>query len=311
MKSTAFVNPYEIADKKWVKAALHVHTKEHSGCAKLPMDDVLHRYLEMEFPIVAITDHDFVRSDLDTHPFCDEMLVLHGFEHGGKRRNTIMLGSGTINLPGTSLEEAMTTKGDDVVTFCAHPQANVNYWKPEKVFSLPVLPDGIEIYNAHYDTPRKLRKGGYKTAEKDLDTFLAAGWRPWVFASDDCHNKGQGKAWCVVQTDTLEEEPVLSALKTGAFYATDGLGIEEVRGDGLFMYAQADECCEWTVKGFDGHTIYCCRSFCLSTQQCSHLLCPTLPEGNIFEPWRGYYRVVATGLESGKTAWFQPIYEIT
>lgn len=73
------------------------------------------------------------------------------------------------------------------------------------------------------------------------DRLLSAGRVVWGVASDDAHDYTNfdkrhaltpGHGWIVVRAAALERDAILAALRNGAFYASTGIGIDDIRNDG-------------------------------------------------------------------------------
>lgn len=73
------------------------------------------------------------------------------------------------------------------------------------------------------------------------DRLLSAGRIVWAVASDDAHDYTHfdkrhaltpGHGWIVARAATLDRESILQALRSGAFYASTGIGIDDIRSDG-------------------------------------------------------------------------------
>jgi len=85
---------------------------------------------------------------------------------------------------------------------------------------------GIEVYNSVCD---HLTGQGY--ARVHWDESLAAGARLWGLAVDDCHGyvNEEGFGFVMVRTQKLDEASILAALRIGAFYASTGPAITDLR----------------------------------------------------------------------------------
>ena len=109
------------------------------------------------------------------------------------------------------------------VAFLAHP-----YWSglvPDDYLGAPDLA-GLEVYNAGSE----LNHGNGLSAVH-WDDILHRGARPFGLATDDSHYPGFDSrlAWTTVRAAERSAAAIVDALRSGAFYASNGPVLEDVR----------------------------------------------------------------------------------
>ncbi len=86
---------------------------------------------------------------------------------------------------------------------------------------------GLEVYNA------TCRITGRSTSSVHWDQWLAKGWRLPAVAVDDVHNDSALRmGWTMVKAEALTLDAVMDALHKGAFYASTGPEIRDLRVEG-------------------------------------------------------------------------------
>lgn len=95
-----------------------------------------------------------------------------------------------------------------VGSFDPHPQG----WKPEKFW------DVVNAYRSAHEQPLL-----------------------WGMGSDDRHSyESPAKAWCVVRAENLAVGELLAAIRSGDFYASNGLDFQELQFDGKTLAVKID-----------------------------------------------------------------------
>ena len=202
---------------KWIKAGFHCHSLNSDG--GLTPEATVHRYRAKGFPCMGITDH---RTVTPTEVFSDDDFVgIDATENGGQPD---IIGVGVAAPVPTDLplcERAKRLADQGGFTIAAHP----TYCGvvPEEYLSCSDLM-AMEIYNAYCD---EAYTNGVATELWDM--VLGQGKRIWGVAGDDAHLNPKkryysdaGKAWVELWVDHLSKENILTALKEGIFYATQG-----------------------------------------------------------------------------------------
>jgi hypothetical protein len=217
----AWKSPFELPGH-WYKGNLHTHTTQSDG--KKSPDEVRTWYQEHGYDFIAITDHwVHTKGSVATN---GHWLTLNGTELDGPGYHMLTLGlarmpDGTFaNDPNVLANEVIRLGG---LPFFAHP-----YWTGQPSASLCSAPSivGIEVYNSVCD---HLTGQGYARAQ--WDEALTAGARLWGLAVDDCHGyvNEEGFGFVMVRTSTFDEAAILAALRAGAFYASTGPTITDLR----------------------------------------------------------------------------------
>ncbi len=218
------VNPFE-QPGRWVRACLHCHTTRSDG-----QSDVARRieqYREAGYDLLAITDH---RTGIDVDGLSDDtFLVVPGIEThpacpGANMFHLVGLGvSADIaldeNAPATQHVETIRRAGGEVIF--AHP-----YWCGHGVAQVEQVPGcvAIEVYNA------TCARIGRSTSSVIWDQLLEAGHRTWGVAVDDTHADTEvAGGWTMLKMPELTVPALLEALRTGAFFASSGPILHDVR----------------------------------------------------------------------------------
>lgn len=276
-----------------IKTGLHCHTTRSDG--GLSPTETVERYRSKGFQCVGITDHGQV-TQLESS-LGDEILVLQATENGG---DPDLIGIGVESAVEPSLplpERARLLAGQGGFTIAAHPTY------------CGVLPGvyaecadlmAIEIYNAYCDAAYA---NGY--ALELWDMVLGLGKRVWGVAADDAHLNPKkrhysdaGLGWVEIWADALAPEPVLHALKQGAFFSTQGPVFNEivVQDGTIRLTCSPVEQVRWRTFGAVGHVEY--------APEGSALTGSSLPDW--FHPCK-YVRIELVD-RRGKRAWSNPIF---
>lgn len=227
--SVRLLNPYRGKDGQWVRANLHGHCRESSGCAAVTLSEGVQQYHRIGTQILAVTDHDVVTDLAAVGAAYPDMVFLEGFEHS-EGKNLLFIGPEVAPLYERPLDEAMAL-ADGLLTIVCHPQPEEGreYWSLEKIVALGRLPDGIEVYNGHYGIERMLARGRTPLYTRFWDEMLTAGHRVWGFANDDFHDLGDfDNAYNMVLVEERSAAAALRAAKSGCFYATTGLALADL-----------------------------------------------------------------------------------
>lgn len=248
---------------RWVRGALHVHSFLSDGSASPWV--MMETYRAAGYDFVALTDHDTIPSHKVATDILDfaELSGLHG-------EGTFLLLSGEeVSWEGAGLPVHTNVLNlDDVVEPEQHPtvvaalraqlrrveelrkpgvpvvvQLNHPNWKhavrAEDLLPFPEIPL-MEVYNPHDDW-----RGDavHPSTERLWDVVLADRFsrperRPlFGTATDDAHRPapevigGTNNGWVMVRADDLHTGSILTALRTGQFYASSGVMLDEVVAD--------------------------------------------------------------------------------
>lgn len=225
------VDPFT-SEGEWLRCALHAHTTESDG--ELPPPSLASHYRRAGFDVLAITDHwkiaDAEADGLLVVPSVELNCVLPGARDGHVLGFGVVADEEALRQLASgypSLEETgawVEARGG--VAYLAHP-----YWTGVTPGTLE-LPDnvvGIEVYNAGCQL-----EVGRGLSAVHWDELLEAGRLCPAIATDDSHHPGfdSGFAWTWLRVPERSRESVLSALREGAFYASAGPVIHDVRRNG-------------------------------------------------------------------------------
>jgi len=247
-------NPYEVAGN-WYRGNLHTHTTNSDG--KNSTEEMAGWYRQNGYDFLSITDHHKITPC--AHLSDDRFLLLEGAEIG--RHDVVAVGlqgplPETRQMPLDQAARCAQELGG--VAIVAHP-----YWAglgaEEVSRANPCL--GLEVYN---NVCQYLNGKGNSAVI--WDELLARGRRLWAIASDDAHALGTvrfdrphvGQAWIWLKAPRLSREAVLTALRAGAFYSTQGPEILEVFAKDDSLRVRCSPCLEvrFLASGWRGSTVY-------------------------------------------------------
>lgn len=228
-------DPQDVSGPKltWFKGNLHAHTDRSDG--RLPPGALADWYASRRYDFLAITDHGRVTR---LSPRANGMLLLPGAEVTAWDERAQSFHHLLALLDPASLDSVSSLKlgppqhivdqliAGGAAVFSAHP-----YWLGLSSAETGALRGtlGIEVYNhlCHLERAR-----GY--SEQQWDELLAAGKRMWGIAVDDCHwrEPDGGGGWVMVRAPELTPTAILSSLRSGDFYSTQGPEITRFAVDG-------------------------------------------------------------------------------
>ena len=246
--SVNWSNPYAAREGGWLRGNLHAHTSPASGCGTLPVEEVLARYAAAGLDFLAVSDHMTV-----TTPAEAPLTLLPGVEWNAPEG----FHTGVYALDPAALAPAcaMTDQaallahyaGPATLSVLNHPNWTLRpHYHREELLAAEGY-DGVEVYNALIR-----RLDGHELAVEKWDWLLAQGRRVLAFASDDSHNADDiGQAWlCVRAANT--PAAVFHALKTGNFYASSGVELQDIRREGARLTVESADGQEVQVHGPGG-----------------------------------------------------------
>jgi hypothetical protein len=216
------------------KGNLHTHSDRSDG-ARSP-EAVCAAYREAGYDFLALTDHFWAKYGfpiVDTRPFrARGFTTLLGAElHApatalGEIWHLLALGL-PLDFAPTAPEEtgpALAARALEAGAFLAIPHPGWYGLTAEDAASIPGA-HAVEVYN-HTSQLRTERGDGVYLA----DQLLAGGRRLGLLAVDDAHFKSPDAfgGWVMVKAEANQPEPLLEALKAGAYYATQGPLIHDI-----------------------------------------------------------------------------------
>ena len=209
------------------KANFHCHTTESDG--KLDPAAVVSFYKNAGYDILSITDHRKV-----TEISSSQLLLIPGIEIDyvlpGQWVHILGLGmSSSItqewNRSGTPQEGIDLIRRLGGIAVLAHPAWSLN--TPAFMRSLTGL-SGVEVWNSVSTLPLN---GDRADSSSLLDvTWSSGGELIPLYANDDSHpyKDEAGVAATMVQAEELTVKSVMTALRSGRFYATTGPQIHQI-----------------------------------------------------------------------------------
>jgi hypothetical protein len=230
------LDPYEGCSTgrgAWIRGNLHGHSREHSGCSSVPLDDGIERYLAAGAGFLAVTDHDHVTDLSAARARYPGIAFLEGFEHSCAE-NVLFIGEQVPPLHRLSMAGALAA-ADGLLTVVCHPRPRLrdDYWTVEKILALSPRPTGIEVYNGHYIDTHSVLNRTNPLYTDTWDGVLSRGARMWGYANDDFHNPPDfGRAWNMAWVEAPTPSAVLAALASGRCYGTTGLLLESITVEG-------------------------------------------------------------------------------
>lgn len=297
LSDPAFTSP-----GRFFKGNIHTHSNRSDGA--LDPEEVCRRYRDAGYDFISLTDHF-----LSKYGF-----PIVGTEAYRSDRFTTILGA-EVHAPQTSLGEIwhilavglpadFAPTGDnetgpelaqrciDAGAFVAIPHPGWYALTTEDAASIPNA-HAIEIYNhtSHVRTDRG--DGAYL-----VDQLLAAGRRMNLCATDDAHfhcNDAFG-GFVVVKATVNEPDALLAALRSGAFYSSQGPIIEDVRFENETVQVVCSPVSSIMALGRGS----------LAEQHCeSGVTRAVLPLKRLSKG--GFVRIVVAD-SAGKRAWTNPVW---
>lgn len=207
------------------KVNLHTHTNLSDGLHS-PME-LCRLYSLAGYDALALTDHRKTNqiSELQTtlkEKMSLDLQLISGIElHPASPKGSwhILALGVPEGFPGeyaTGSEAAQAARDAGALVFAAHP-----YWcgftAQDIIDELGEI-TGTEVYNA------SCRFIGKEYGMNIWDDLLDSGSRPgFALAVDDCHNPAHfGMGWTMIAAENPTQDALLSALRKGDFYATQG-----------------------------------------------------------------------------------------
>lgn len=305
MKPLAFSAP----GKFW-RGNLHTHSDRSDGA--ISPQEVCRRYRAEGYDFISLTDHFVGLYDypiVDTSPYrTDDFTTILGAEsHSGAMENGEIWHLVTVGLPPdfaptnaphfgvveeqeTGPELARRAREAGAFVAIAHPD-----WSgmTEADAASIDAAHAVEVYN-HSCAMDTDRPHGFAT----LDLLLSKGKRLNAIATDDAHfaSPDHFGGWVMVKAEANEPEALLEALKAGAFYASQGPELRDIRieGNQITIETSAVECVMLLGHGSTGKAMHG-ASMTRTTMKLA-----------AFKPG-GWVRVSVRD-SGGKRAWSNPIW---
>ncbi len=272
----------------WLRGNLHTHTTNSDG--KRPPQFVVDAYAELGYDFLMISDHDQLT---DPGPLdAKGMTLIPGNEISAKGPHLLHVDAKSVVAPLPDRQAVLDQiAAEGGLAVMNHPNWTGNY----NHCDLGLLEKlqgyaGIEIFNAVI-----LYLEGCELATDKWDRLLAQGRRVWGFATDDSHHDDhRGLGWLMVQSADRSAGAIVEAMRTGRFYSSTGVTVDEIKTDGLTVSARAANAQLFRVYGAKGRMLATARG-----QEIAYTVNP--------EKDGPYVRVEAFG-EGDSRAWLQPMF---
>ncbi len=236
------MNPFDRPGRFW-RGNLHTHSTRSDGV--LPPDEVCRRYQAQGYDFIALTDHFVGCYDYpltDTSPYrSDAFTTILGAElHTGQMSNGEIWHILAVGLPAdfrppsapdfqprpgqeTGPELACRARAAGAFVAVAHPEWSQLTMEDARALDAA---HAVEIYNHGCFTGCD-RGSGFQIYEQ----LLNEGRRLMLCATDDAHfnEPDHFGGWVMVRAEKNTPDSLLAALKAGAFYASTGPEIHDVR----------------------------------------------------------------------------------
>jgi hypothetical protein len=220
------VNPFDIPGR-WLRGNTHAHSAESDGAESLP--DRFARYRDAGYDFLVMTDHGVVS---DVTAFSESgFLAISGTElhpenpFGGDSYHIVAVNV-TDPIPfddrhPQDVLDAVAAHGG--ISIMAHPS-----WSG---FTLADFRDltgycALEVYNETC-----WLQNGKGQSENTWDDHLDRLGPVWGIAADDVHHLDADacKAWIMLRAPSLTTPDILEALRSGAFFSTQGPEFLDIR----------------------------------------------------------------------------------
>lgn len=208
--------------EKWYKVGLHIHTTESDGRAT--PEEAADIYRRAGFDAIAITDHWKYHDEGEI----GGLKIISGCEYNVGGSDSILgvmhiVGVGIKKDPGvlpdyTCQEIIDAINENDGIAILAHPAWSLNTIEDAKALSGFTA---TEIYNTVSDAGQSSRPySGYF-----VDVLANEGITFKLIATDDVHyydGTDETKSYIMVNSKDDSVEGILSAIKNGNFYSSQG-----------------------------------------------------------------------------------------
>jgi hypothetical protein len=293
----------------WFRGNLHTHTTNSDGDS--PPEDVVAWYRDAAYDFLVITDHDFVTLPADYAPIAGRMLLVAGEEVTAGSIHVNGLGITDVVMPrlasSGAASDTLQENIDAVRAVGGVPTVNhPNFrWQLQPSDLLSLRGCGLfELFNAGPETNNG-GKPGHPSHEQLWDLVLSAGQRFFGVAVDDAHHfrswgraySNPGRAWVVVEADSLDQPAILDAIDGGRFYASTGVAIHAVAASrdelALDIEPRWDLAYRTTFIGVDGRVL--------------DVVDGVEPRFGLADAPSGYVRARVDDSD-GLSAWVQPVF---
>lgn len=231
-------NLYADREGIWLKGNLHTHTSPASGCSIIPLEECLDRYVELGYDFISVSDHMTYSEVSD-----DRISLIPGVEWN----SAVGEHTGVYCFDISVLEKSIdTAEQDPLLEYLSTTDAlvvlNHPNWQLVPHYRREILDnkrhyDGIEVYNGVIE-----RLDGAAISSDKWDYLLCQNKKVLGFANDDSHCRNDiGLACNMVRSKSRRPEDIFQALKSGNFYGSSGVVIDDIRRDGNIIDIEASD----------------------------------------------------------------------
>lgn len=205
----------------WYKGSLHTHTTRSDG--SLTPDEVIDIYADKDFDFLVFADHLYQSPDNES----DRLLTVSGIEI----HTSTDVREGHFHIVGVGMDkeidisncrESVQDAIDEInrcggAAILAHPAWSLN--SPAMILNLKNI-CAMEVYTTLSAKPYGVRPDSSMIS----DLVSTQGRLIPLVAVDDAHvyEGEQGVSYIWLKTDVLDKRHIVSALKRGDFYASQG-----------------------------------------------------------------------------------------
>ena len=233
----ADLQPFSLPGRFW-RGNLHTHSQLSDGA--LTLDRAVDAYRDAGYDFVQMSEHFIARYDwpiADTRAFRSNRFTtilgaeLHAMGTSVGELWHIVAAGLPLDFPPAGKDET----GPEIAARAAAAGAFVGIAHP--AWSQLTIEDGrsigsahaVEIYNHGCFVETDRGDGWYL-----LDQLLREGRRLTAFATDDAHFRSDDAfgGWVHVKAEALDPEALVTALKAGHYYSSQGPQIHELSFDG-------------------------------------------------------------------------------
>uniref|UniRef100_A0A7C2W7A5 Phosphotransferase n=2 Tax=Thermorudis TaxID=1649508 RepID=A0A7C2W7A5_9BACT len=288
---------------RFFRGNLHAHSTNSDGQAT--PEQIVEAYRRQGYDFIAVTDHFLERYGF---PITDTTALrtpgfttLLGAElHAPALSNGELWHILAVGLPHDFAPPRPGESGPELAARAAEAGAFVGLAHPawycltiDEARSVEAA-HAVEVYNETCALDNDRGESWYVA-----DLLLSEGRRLTAFGADDTHLKDDRPdafgAWVWVRAERLEPDALLEALKTGAYYTSQGPLIHDIQLDDRELAIRCSPVSSIFVSGAGRKTMHV-HGHRLTEWRCS------------LEPFLGSYCRVTLVDAAGKRAWSNPIW---
>ena len=237
----SLLNPYSRDSLPWLKGNFHTHTTNSDG--PFSPQETIHRYKALGYDFLMLSDHDYLTAPAGLDA-CG-LALIPGNEITLNGPHILHVGARSFVPPDPNRQAVLNAIGfDGGFAIMCHPnwENTFNHCPHELLETLKGYA-GIEIFNS---VVTWLEGSGWATDR--WDRLLGKGRRVWGFANDDCHIPADiGQGWNRVQSASRAPNAIADAIRSGRFYASNGVTIERIRVDDMTITVETADACRISV----------------------------------------------------------------